>query len=140
VAVSGVAGLNWQYVRAVVVGAPGIGFTTTVVLLVPVHPSALAVTVYVPAAEDPTPVIVGFCTFELKPLGPVQAYVAPANDVAVKFRLVPSQTGVLLPAVMAGAGLITTVVLPGAEVQLFTVTVTEYTPALATIAVAIVGF
>jgi hypothetical protein len=41
---------------------------------------------------------------------------------------------------VAGIGLTTTLVVPAAEVQLLTVTVTEYVPASAVVAFARVGF
>ena len=41
----------------------------------------------------------GFCEEEVKPPGPVHEYVAPATLVAVKLKLLPSQTGPLLAAV-----------------------------------------
>jgi hypothetical protein len=46
---------------AVAVGAAGIGFTTTATVPAgPVHPAAVAVTEYTPAATVPAEVIVGF--------------------------------------------------------------------------------
>src|SRR5690349_9731031 len=56
------------------VGAPGMGFTTTVkVLIGPAHPPVVvAKTVYTPAAAEVTAGIVGFCDVELKPFGPDQ--------------------------------------------------------------------
>ena len=63
---------------------------------------------------------------EVKPFGPVQAYVAPATAGVDKLAVPPSQTGPSFEAVgVAGVGLTTTVVLPAAEVQPFTVTVTK---------------
>ncbi len=68
----------------------------------------------------------GFCAVEVKPFGPVQAYVAPATVEAVRFSVLPAQIGPLLPAVgAAGVGLTVAVVVPAAEVQPDTVTVTE---------------
>jgi hypothetical protein len=55
---------------------------------------------------------VGFWTAEVKPLGPVHAYVAPVTFEAVKFNVVPAQIGPLFPAV-------------GAAGRALTVTVTE---------------
>ena len=53
----------------------------------------------------------------------------------------PSQTGLLEDAVgVAGVGLTTTLVVPAADVQPATVTVTEYVPAFAVVAEGIVGF
>jgi len=61
---------------------------------------------------------VGFCTAEVKPFGPAQAYVAPVT-VGVESEIVaPSQYGPPFDAVgVAGAGLTTTSVVPAAEVQ-----------------------
>jgi hypothetical protein len=50
--------------------------------------------------------ITGFCTVLVKPAGPAQAYVVPAGAaLAVRFREVPAQRGVLLPAVGVGGAL-----------------------------------
>jgi len=83
---------------------------------------------------------VGFWSAEVKLFGPVHAYVAPAT-VGVESAIVPfSQYGPPLLAVgVAGVALTTTFVVPAAEVQLVTVTVTESVPALASVAVR-VGF
>ena len=78
---------------------------------------------------------------ELNALGPVQEYVAPANVLDVRFNVVPEQTGLLLPAVGAdGGGLTTTTVVPAGPVHPATVMVTEYVPASATTTPAIEGF
>jgi len=84
---------------------------------------------------------VGFCRDEVKPFGPVQAYVAPAT-VGVDREIVPPvQYGPVFEAVgVAGIGLTTTLVVPAAEVQPLTVTVTEYVPASAVAAFDRVGF
>ena len=55
------------------------------------------------------PGIVGFCAEDVKPLGPVQAYVAPATVAAVSCRVSPAHTAPLLPAAGA-AGMAFTVV------------------------------
>jgi hypothetical protein len=69
--------------------------------------------------------LVGFCAEEVKPPGPVHAYVAPATVEAVKFKVAPGQTGPLLPAVGAeGMALTVAAVVPATEVQPFTVAVT----------------
>jgi hypothetical protein len=69
---------------------------------------------------------VGFCSAEVKPLGPVHAYVAPATVGVLSEIVAPSQYGPPFEAVgVAGAGLTTTVVVPAAEAQPLTVTVTE---------------
>ena len=69
---------------------------------------------------------VGFCRAEVKPFGPVHAYVAPAT-VGVESEIVaPAQYGPPFDAVgVAGIGFTATVVVPAAEVQPDTVTVTE---------------
>jgi hypothetical protein len=84
---------------------------------------------------------VGFCCADVKPFGPVHAYVALAT-VGVESEIVaPSQYGPALDAVgVAGVALTTTDVVPAAEVQLPTVIVTEYMPASAVVAFDRVGF
>jgi hypothetical protein len=84
---------------------------------------------------------VGFCSAEVKPPGPVHAYVAPAT-VGVESEIVaPAQYGPPFDAAgVAGIGLTTTLVVPAADVQPLTVMVTEYVPASATVALARVGF
>ena len=58
----------------------------------------------------------------------------------VKFKVLPSQIGELLPAVgVVGIGLTTTVVVATGLVQPVTVTVTEYVPAIAAVEDAILG-
>src|SRR4029079_2150835 len=75
---------------------------------------------------------VGFCSVEVKPFGPVQAYVAPLTNAVEREIVAPVQYGPPLLAVgVAGMALTTTLVVPAAEVQPFTVTVTEYVPASA---------
>jgi hypothetical protein len=69
-----------QMVWSILAFAVATGLTATVVDAVAVHPPSVVVSVYVPAAaavagND------GFCTAEVNPLGPVQAYVAPAGPV-----------------------------------------------------------
>ena len=57
--------------------------------------------------------IVGFCAVEVKPFGPVQAYVAPATVEVVSVIVLPVQTGEFEPAVgVAGAVFTVTVALP----------------------------
>jgi hypothetical protein len=67
--------------------------------------------------------------------------VAP-DTVGVESEIVPpTQYGPVFNAVgVAGTGLTTTLVVPAAEVQPATVTVTEYVPASAVVALARVGF
>jgi len=84
---------------------------------------------------------VGFCSAEVKPFGPVQAYVAPETVGVESWIVAPSQYGPPFEAVgVAGVALTTTLVVPAAEVQPFTVTVTEYVPASAVVALERVGF
>src|SRR3954454_2800487 len=84
---------------------------------------------------------VGFWRADVKPFGPVQAYVAPAT-VGVESAIVPpSQYGPPFDAVgVAGVALTTTFVVPAVEVQPDTVTVTEYVPASVVVALERVGF
>ena len=80
-------------------GAEGAGFiVTTVVAGVPAQPFKVAVTEYVPDAAELALATDGFCKVDVNPLGPVHLYVAPATVVAVKFRVLPEHTGLLLPA------------------------------------------
>src|SRR5205814_10453487 len=63
----------------VMVGVAGVGLTTT--LVVPageVQPFTVMVTEYVPASAVVAFARVGFCCDEVKPFGPVHAYVALA--------------------------------------------------------------
>ena len=104
------------------VGVAGIGLITTVVEpAAEVQPLTVTVTKYVPASVD-----VGFCNEEVKPFGPVQEYVAPLTVGVESWTVAPVQYGPPFDAVgVAGVGLTTTVVEPGAEVQPLTVTVTK---------------
>src|SRR6266480_2708471 len=84
---------------------------------------------------------VGFCSDDVKPFGPVHAYVALATVGVKSWIVAPSQYGPPLVAVgVAGVALTTTFVVPAAEVQPLTVTVTEYVPASAVVAFERVGF
>src|SRR5438067_13135014 len=98
-------------------------------------------TEYVPASAVVALARVGFCCEELKPFGPVQAYVAPLTS-AVKSEIVaPSQYGPPLLAVgVAGVAFTTTFVVPAAEGQPLTVIVTASRRASALVAFARVGF
>ena len=63
---------------------------------------------------------------DVKPLGPVQLYVAPAVKVAVKLIVEPAHRGVLPPVVgAAGIGLTVTLVVPGGPVHPLKVIVAE---------------
>ena len=124
------------------VGVAGIGLTTTeVVPAAEVQLLTVIVTEYVPASAVVAFARVGFCSAEVKPFGPVHAYVAPLT-VGVESEIVaPAQYGPVFDAVgVAGVALTTTDVVPAAEVQPLTVTVTEYVPASAVAAFERVGF
>ena len=83
----------------------------------------------------------GFCSEEEKLLGPVQLYVAPTTVGVVRFNVEPEHSGLLLPGVgVAGIGFTVTVTVPGRLVHPPTVTVTEYVPEAATVALVIEGF
>src|SRR3954453_8294556 len=124
------------------VGVAGTALTTTfVVPAAEVQPDTVIVTEYVPASAAVALERVGFCSAEAKPFGPVHAYVAPATAGVESAIIPPAQYGPVLDAVgVAGIGLTTTLVVPAADVQPLTVTVTEYVPASAVVALARVGF
>lgn len=62
------------------IAAPEPVFTTTVVLAVAVQPPAsVTVTVYVPAMAFVAPAMVGFCSVELKLLGPLHEKPVPVE-------------------------------------------------------------
>ena len=108
------------------VGVAGSAFTTTLVVpAAEVQPLTVTVTLYVPASAVVALLRVGFCSAEVKPLGPVHEYVAP-ETVGVDSEIVPpTQYGPLFDAVgVDGMAFTTTLVVPAAEVQP-TVTVTE---------------
>jgi hypothetical protein len=124
------------------VGVAGIGLITTLVVpAAEVQPLTVTVTEYVPASAAVMLERVGFCSADVKPFGPVHAYVAP-ETVGVESEIVPPvQYGPLFDAVgVAGIGFTTTDVVPATEGQVFTVTVTEYVPASATVMLERVGF
>src|SRR2546423_80014 len=116
--------------------------TTLVVPAAELQPPKVTVTEYVPASAAAAFRRVGFCCDEVKPFGPVHAYVAPATVGVESEIALPSQNGPPLAAVgVAGiAVLTTTFVVPAAEVQPPMVMVTEYVPASAAAAFARVGF
>ena len=109
------------------VGVAGIGLTTTLVVpAAEVQPLTVMVTEYVPASAVVAPERVGFCCGEVKPFGPVHAYVAPETVGVERAIVAPSQYGPPLDADgVAGVGFTTTFVVPAAEVQPLTVMVTE---------------
>ena len=124
------------------VGAAGVAFTITAIVPAgPGQPFTIATTEYVPVAEATGETIDGFCKVDVNPFGPVQLYVALATVLAVRFRVVPSQTGPLLPAVgAAGKRFIVTEVVPATFVHPLTVAVTEYVPAADGVVTAMKGF
>jgi len=120
------------------------GAVLTVAVVVPareVQPATVIVTEYVPVAAVVAPTIEGFWREEVKRLGPVQEYVAPATVGVVRLSVPPAQIGPLLAAVgVAGAALTVATVVPAADVQPATVIVTEYVPEAAAVAAGIEGF
>src|SRR5450830_1522752 len=111
---------------AVTAGVVGTGLTTTVVWPgADIWPPTVAVTLYVPAFAATTPGIVGFWREDVKPFGPIHAYVAPTTVDAVRLTVAPAQYGPLFPAVgAAGIALTVTLIVPAADVQPLTVTLT----------------
>src|SRR5213075_2827032 len=106
-----------------------------------VQPLTAIVTEYVPASAVVAFVRVGFCSADVKPFGPVHAYVAPLTVGVFSWTVSPSQYGPVLLAVgVAGIVLTTTLVVPAALGQPLTVMVTEYVPASAVVALVRVGF
>src|SRR5256885_4730451 len=99
------------------VGVAGVALTTTfVVPAAEVQPLTVMVTEYVPASAVVALERVGFCSEEVKPFGPVQAYVAPETSGVESEIVAPSQYGPPLLAVgVAGVALTTTFVVPAAE-------------------------
>ena len=84
---------------------------------------------------------VGFWAEEVKPPGPVHAYVAPDTVVAYKFNVEPSHTAPPVLAVgVEGMALTVAAVVPAEEVQPLTVAVTLYVPVADVVALEIVGF
>ena len=109
------------------IGVAGVGFTVT--LTVPaaeVQPPTVTVTEYTPDMATVETGRDGFCNAEVNPPGPVHAYVAPVTNAVVRFIVCPAHSGELLPGEgVVGVGFTTTFVVPAAEVQPLTVTVTE---------------
>src|SRR3954447_10617264 len=124
------------------VGVAGMALTTTfVVPAAEVQPFTVIVTEYVPASAVVALARVGFCCVEVKPFGPVHAYVAPVTVAVLSEIVAPAQYGPLLLAIgVAGVAFTTTFVVPAAEAQPLTVIVTEYVPASPVVALARVGF
>jgi hypothetical protein len=100
-------------------------FTTAAVVPVgPVQPFTTAATEYVPAAAGVTFAMEGFWRLDVKPFGPVHAYVAFAIAEAVSWRVPPTHSGPLLPAIGAAGGAFTTALVLAAVEQPLTVAVT----------------
>ena len=109
------------------VGVAGIGLTTTFVVPAgEVQPLTVTVSEYVPASPAVAFARVGFCADEVKPFGPVHAYVAPATAGPERVMVEPAQNGPPFETTgVAGIGLtVTTAAADGALVQLFDVVVT----------------
>jgi hypothetical protein len=123
------------------VGAEGLGFTVTVTDAdTLVHPLTVTVAEYVPEVAVVVPEMEGSSDVEVKPFGPVQLYVPPATVLAVRFSVEPAQIGVFDPSVkVVGVVFTVTTVVPAELGQPFTVTVTEYVPAAALVALATDG-
>jgi hypothetical protein len=74
------------------VGVAGIALTTTfVVPAAEVQPFTVIVTEYVPASAIVALARVGFCCVEVKPFGPVHAYVAPVTVGVESAIVAPAQ-------------------------------------------------
>jgi hypothetical protein len=67
----------------------GNGFTVTLVVAVAVHPLTVTVTVYTPLIVVVAVAWIGFCEADVKPPGPLQAYVPP--PVALNCIVAPGQ-------------------------------------------------
>jgi hypothetical protein len=80
----------------------------------------------------------GFCWNELNPFGPLHAYAVPPP--ALRVRVPPWHTGLLLPAKGVGIVFTVTLVLVVAEQPLLPVIVTVYVPLAAAVAFGIDGF
>ena len=115
--------------------------TTVVVAALDTHPDELVtIRLYTPPVAAVAFAIVGFCTLEVKPFGPVHAYVVMPAGPPVRFTVEPTQTGPLFVAVATGRALITTVVVAAIEVHpVELVTTRLYAPAAAAVTPAIDG-
>src|SRR5690242_8663015 len=85
--------------------------------------------------------MVGFRSDDVKPFGPVHAYVEPVTAGVDSAIVPPAQYGPPFVATgVAADALTTTFVLPASEVQPAVVTITEYVPESLVAALAMVGF
>ena len=124
----------------VAVGVAADPLTTTLVLPASeAQPLVVTITEYVPASAAVAFGRVGLWAAEVKPFGPVQAYVAPLTAVVASAIVSPTQYGPPL-LTTAAAFESRTFVVPAAEVQPVTVTVTAYVPKSAAVAFERVGF
>src|SRR5262245_37334308 len=74
----------------VMVGVAGVALTTTfVVPAAEVQPFTVTVTEYVPASAVVALARVGFCADDVKPFGPVHAYVAPETVGVLSWMVAP---------------------------------------------------
>jgi hypothetical protein len=106
-----------------------VGVALTVTLVVPageLQVPTVTMTEYVPLLAVVAFAMVGFCRVEVNAFGPVQAYVAPATVGVLSEMVPPAQYGPVFEAVgVVGAALTVTLVVPAAELQVPTVTMTE---------------
>jgi hypothetical protein len=95
----------------------GVGLTTPTILEVPTQLAYVTVTVYKPLSADVAPGTVTVEPEPVNPLGPVQAYVAPAVSVELSVKVFPAQTIPPVLAVGVGAAGSFKVALPVFDVQ-----------------------
>src|SRR5436190_15938346 len=128
----GTAGVESEIVSPAQYGPPLLAIAApfeSMTLVVPaaeVQPSTVTVTAYVPKSAAVALGRVGFCCADVKPFGPVHAYVAPLTNAVDSAIVAPSQYGPPFEALgVAGVALTITFVVPAAEGQPLTVIVTE---------------
>src|SRR5436190_23815347 len=123
-------------------GVAGVALTTTLVVpAAEVQPLTVTVTEYVPASVSVALERACPSRRSAELFGPVHEYVAPATVGVESAMVAPSQYGPpFKEGGVAGVALTTTYVVPAAELQPLTVTVTEYVPASAVVALERVGF
>src|SRR5437870_8576270 len=103
----------------VAVGVAGVALTTTfVVPAAEMQPLTVIVTEYVPASAVVALARVGFCCDDVKPFGPVHAYVAPLTKAVDTAIVAPAHYGPPIhPLGVAGVASTTTFVAPAAAGQ-----------------------